>query len=289
MTTALEKPPAMPPITGRSPVAMRRVYASAERGALLGFIVNLVLAIGKLAAGLLSGSFVLIADAVNSMGDVLASTVVLGSLRFAQRPPDAEHPYGHTRIEAIAGALVSMLILISAGIIAWEAMQRIGLRHGAPPGWTLWVAGTTVVIKEMLYHYKWRLGQKTGSQAIKANAWDHRADALSALAVLVGLALVRFGGEAWGDADEVAALVAGVDLVVTVCTAIVHLAGALGKTAWVMVPAVAEWRYLESGAHIPWYPALRLFRQQKLTEWDEVIAIIGAELQHRVAGVGALA
>ena len=64
-----------------------------------------------------------------------------------------------------------------------------------------------MVIKEMLYHYKWRLGQKTGSQAIKANAWDHRADALSALAVLVGLALVRFGGDAWRDADEVAALV----------------------------------------------------------------------------------
>jgi len=186
---------------------MRGVYASAERGALLGLTVNLVLAIGKLTAGILSGSFVLIADAVNSMGDVLASTVVLGSLRFAQRPPDAEHPYGHTRIEAIAGALVSMLILVSAGIIAWEAIQRIGRDHAAPPGWTLWVAGTTVVIKELLYRYKWGLGQKTGSQAIKANAWDHRADALSALAVLVGLACVRFGGTAWQDADEIAALV----------------------------------------------------------------------------------
>lgn len=207
MITPIDKPRVTPPITGRSPEAMRRVYASAEHGALLGFIVNLVLACGKLTAGLLSGSFVLIADAVNSMGDVLASTVVLGSLRFAQRPPDAEHPYGHTRIEAIAGALVSMLILVSAGIIAWEAIQRIGFHHDAPPGWTLWVAGATVVIKEILYQYKSRLGRRTGSQAIMANAWDHRADALSALAVLVGLALVRFGGDAWRDADEVAALV----------------------------------------------------------------------------------
>ncbi|TPW08983.1 MAG: cation diffusion facilitator family transporter, partial [bacterium] len=87
----------MPPITGRSPLAMRGVYASAEQGALLGFVVNALLAGGKLTAGILSGSFVLIADAVNSLGDVLASTVVLGSLRFAQRPPDAGHPYGHTR------------------------------------------------------------------------------------------------------------------------------------------------------------------------------------------------
>lgn len=196
----------MPPITGRSPLAMRGVYASAEQGALLGFVVNALLAGGKLTAGILSGSFVLIADAVNSLGDVLASTVVLGSLRFAQRPPDAGHPYGHTRIEAIAGAMVSMLIIVSAGIIAWEAIQRIGRHHDIPPGWTLWVAGTTVVIKELLFRYKWGLGRRTGSLAIRANAWDHRADALSAMAVLVGLALVRFGGDAWRDADEIAAL-----------------------------------------------------------------------------------
>ena len=85
------------------------------------------------------------------------------------------------------------------------------------------------------------------------------------------------------DMDEVAALIASVDLVVTVCTTVVHLSGALGKTAWVMVPAIAEWRYLESGIHIPWYPALRLFRQQHPNQWDEVIATIRTELQHRVA------
>ncbi|MDZ4803732.1 MAG: cation diffusion facilitator family transporter [Candidatus Eisenbacteria bacterium] len=207
MTTLIRNTPAMPPITGRNPLAMRRVYASAERGALLGFVVNILLAAGKLTAGILAGSFVLIADAVNSLGDVLASTVVLGSLRFAQRPPDAGHPYGHTRIEAVAGAMVSMLILVSAGIIAWEAIQRIGRFHDVPPSWTLWVAGTTVVTKEVLYRYNWRLGKETGSQAIRANAWDHRADALSALAVMVGLALVRFGGDSWRSADEIAALV----------------------------------------------------------------------------------
>jgi tetratricopeptide (TPR) repeat protein len=85
------------------------------------------------------------------------------------------------------------------------------------------------------------------------------------------------------DMDEVAALIAGLDLVVTVCTTVVHLSGALGKTAWVMVPAVAEWRYLESGAEIPWYPALRLFRQRHRNEWGDVIAAVRAGLQRRIA------
>jgi cation diffusion facilitator family transporter len=185
---------------------MRTVYARAERGALAGLLANLALAAGKLTAGLFSGSFALIADAINSLGDVLASLVVLASLRFAQRPPDAGHPYGHTRIEAIAGAIVSVLILASAGAIAVEAVRRIPLVHPPPPAWTLWVAGITIVLKEALYRYQWRIGRLSGSQATLANAWDHRADALAALAVLAGLSLVRFGGPGWGSADEFAAL-----------------------------------------------------------------------------------
>jgi len=85
------------------------------------------------------------------------------------------------------------------------------------------------------------------------------------------------------DMDDMAALIANLDLVITVCTTAAHLCGALGKTAWIMVPAVAEWRYLESGSQIPWYPALRLFRQPRIDEWNEVILAIRAELQVRAA------
>lgn len=186
---------------------MRGAYARAEGAALLGLAANFLLAGAKLAAGLISQSFALLADAVNSLGDVVSSTVVLGALRFAQRPPDAEHPYGHTRIEAVAGALVSMLIIGSAAVVGWEALHRIGMDHPPPPHWTLWVAGGTALLKELLYQYKWRLGRRTGSQSLLANAWDHRSDALAALAVLVGLGVVRFGGPEYRAADEVAALV----------------------------------------------------------------------------------
>jgi cation diffusion facilitator family transporter len=194
-------------VRNETPASMRPVYAEAERAALIGLVANALLAAVKLAAGLIGQSFALIADAINSLGDVVTSTVVLGALHYAQRPADREHPYGHARIEAAAGAGVSILILSSAGAIAWEAVQRLGSSHLPPPAWTFWVAGGTVVLKESLYRYKAGVAKKAGSRAILANAWDHRSDALAAMAVLIGLAAGRFGGDRFRDADEIAALV----------------------------------------------------------------------------------
>jgi hypothetical protein len=88
--------------------------------------------------------------------------------------------------------------------------------------------------------------------------------------------------EAIDDYDETAALVSALDLVISVQTAVVHLAGALGKPVWVMVPAVAEWRYLQSGVTMPWYPSVRLFRQSRADDWKPVIDSIATELEQRV-------
>ena len=87
--------------------------------------------------------------------------------------------------------------------------------------------------------------------------------------------------EAVADLDETAALVSALDLVITVCSANVHLTGALGREAWVMVPAVAEWRYLAAGESMPWYPGVRMFRQQQEGDWSEVVATIAGELAQR--------
>src|SRR5437879_12846369 len=100
-------------------------YRQASQAALLGFVVNLALGIVKLVSGVIGGSFALIADAVNSLGDVLTSLIVLIALHVAQRPPDKEHPYGHSRAEAIAGSNVGLLLIISGVFVGWEAMQRI--------------------------------------------------------------------------------------------------------------------------------------------------------------------
>jgi cation diffusion facilitator family transporter len=189
------------------------LYRQVTRAALLGLVVNLVLGVVKLVAGLATQSFALVADSVNSLGDAVTTVVVLFALRVAQRPADKEHPYGHTRAEAIAATNIALLIVLSAVAVGWEAIQRFGIPHAAPPAWTLWIAGANVVIKEILYRYKMGIGRRTGSAAIIANAWDHRSDALCALAVLVGLAAVRLGGPTWAWADEAASLVVAVAIV----------------------------------------------------------------------------
>lgn len=174
---------------------------------MLGLGVNLVLGIVKLIGGILGASFALISDAVNSLGDVFMSLVVLFALRVAQRPPDAEHPYGHTRAEAIAGSNVALLVIVSALLVGWEALERADAVHQVPPVWTLWIAGANVLIKEVLYRYSMRIGRQMRSSVVAASAWDHRSDAFCSLAVLVGLLVVRWGGPQWVGADKAAALV----------------------------------------------------------------------------------
>jgi cation diffusion facilitator family transporter len=184
----------------------RTLYREPVRAALLGLVVNLTLGAAKLVGGLVGRSFALIADAINSFGDVVASLVVLFGLGYAQRPPDDVHPYGHTRAEAVAGSNVALLVVVSAAWIAWEALRRFPVPHGPPEAWTLWIAGGNAVIKEALFRYKLGVGRRSRSQAVIANAWDHRSDAFASLAVLVGLTLVLLGGPSLIWADEAAAL-----------------------------------------------------------------------------------
>ncbi len=184
----------------------RPLYRQAIRAALLGLGVNIGLGVVKLVGGLLGNSFALISDAINSFGDCLTSIVVVSALHFAQKPGDAEHPYGHTRAEAVAASSVALLVILSAIYVGWEAIARLGQTHDAPPFWTLWIAGANVLIKESLYRYKVKVGRQTGSIAVVANAWDHRADALCSLAVLIGLGTVRWAGPAFVWADEAAAI-----------------------------------------------------------------------------------
>lgn len=183
------------------------LYRTATRAAKVGLAVNLGLAAVKLAGGLAGRSFALLSDAVNSLGDVFTSLVVLFALHIAQQPADEEHPYGHTRAEAIAGSNVAVLILVSAALVAWQAALSLA-RGGAPAPefWTIWIAGGNVVLKEALYQYKIRVGKRLGSASLIANAWDHRSDALSALAVLVGLLLANLAGPRFAVADQIAAL-----------------------------------------------------------------------------------
>jgi cation diffusion facilitator family transporter len=182
------------------------VYKEVSRAALLGLVINLFLGLAKLIGGLIANSFALVSDSVNSLGDVFCSTVILVAYKVAQTPPDKEHPYGHTRAEAIAGSNVALVVILSALWVGWATLRHINDVHELPPDWTLWLAGLNVVIKEILYQYKIRVAKRTGSTAILANAWDHRSDGLCSLAVLFGLGIMRLGGPQFRLADEIVSL-----------------------------------------------------------------------------------
>jgi cation diffusion facilitator family transporter len=189
------------------PESVEAMYRSAVRTAAAGLAINLVLGVVKLVGGIVGSSFALISDAVNSIGDSLGSGIVLFALRVAQKPPDSDHPYGHTRAESVAGLSVAWLIAFSAMTVGWEAVTHMFDRHSAPAAWTLWIAAANVVIKEVLYRVNKSIGERIGSQSLVANAWDHRSDALCSLAVVLGIAAVRWGGPGLVWADEAAALV----------------------------------------------------------------------------------
>ena len=190
-----------------APQSVEAMYRSAYRTAALGLVVNLALGAVKLVGGIVGQSFALVSDAVNSIGDSLGSVIVLFALRVAQKPPDVDHPYGLTRAVAIAGLSVAWLIAFSAVLVGWEAIAHMFERHSLPAAWTLWIAAANVVLKEVLYRVNMTIGERIGSQSLVANAWDHRSDALCSLAVVLGIAAVRWGGPRYVWADEAAALV----------------------------------------------------------------------------------
>lgn len=194
---------------------MDHVYREASRVAGVGLLVNGLLLVAKGVGGWLTGSVALLADAVNSLGDVASSLVVRSALSVAQRDADEDHPYGHTKAESIAGLTVALLVAFSAGALAVETVRSLELRGEV----SSWQAGGLALlvacIKETLYHYTCWKADKLESTALKAAAWDHRSDALGSLAIAVALWTSPLFG-AWGwVVDPVAALIVCIVLIVT--------------------------------------------------------------------------
>ena len=181
---------------------------SGARVALTGMVANVVLASAKIAAGLLGHSYVLIADGIESALDIAGSAIIWGGLKFAARPPDATHPYGHGKAEPIAAVVVSLGVLAAAFGLAIRSAQEIFLPHHAPRPFTLVVLIVVVIVKELLYRFVIRLGKDVESTAVQTDAWHHRTDALTSIAAFIGISIALLGGPAWQSADAWAALFA---------------------------------------------------------------------------------
>jgi cation diffusion facilitator family transporter len=174
----------------------------------LGLLFNAALAVIKGIAGILGHSYALLADAVESAADVGGSLVVWGGLRVAARSADASHPYGHGKAEPLAAAAVGLMLCGGAvGIMIRAVQQIIGPRR-APAAFTLVVLIVAVVVKIALFRVVSRAAASSGSGAMLADAWHHRADLFTSSAAFVGISTSVLGGPGWEWCDGAAAVVA---------------------------------------------------------------------------------
>jgi cation diffusion facilitator family transporter len=165
-----------------------RVGQEVRRVTLWGLAVNLGLAAVKLTAGILGRSQALVADAVHSISDSATDIAVVVGSYYWSEPPDAEHPYGHRRIETLVTLLIGGAVALVGVFLTWEAIHVIRAGDNGPPA--LAAAGAalvSIVVKELLYRWTHRVGRRLRSPALRANAWHHRTDAYSSIPVLLAI------------------------------------------------------------------------------------------------------
>lgn len=174
----------------------------------LGLLINTGLALVKFVAGILGNSYALIADAVESTSDILSSAIVWGGIRIASREADDDFPFGYGKAEALAGAIVALMLLAASAGISIEAIREIHTPHHAPAPFTLIVLVAVVLVKETLFRRVFRVGEEEESIAVKSDAWHHRSDAITSVAAFIGISIALWKGDGWESADDWAALVA---------------------------------------------------------------------------------
>ena len=195
---------------------MESEKSSREKGiykvTIVGSIVNFLLLVFKFFAGIAGHSAAMLADAVHSLSDFITDIVVIVFVRIAGKPEDKGHDYGHGKYETLATAIIGLLLLCVGFGIFWNGASSIYtfLRGGQleSPGVVALVAAlVSIVSKEILYQYTVIQGKKLNSQAVIANAWHHRSDALSSIGTAIGIGGAILLGDHWRVLDPVAAVV----------------------------------------------------------------------------------
>lgn len=195
---------------------MESEKSSREKGiykvTIVGSIVNFLLLVFKFFAGIAGHSAAMLADAVHSLSDFITDIVVIVFVRIAGKPEDKGHDYGHGKYETLATAIIGLLLLCVGFGIFWNGASSIYtfLRGGQleSPGVVALVAAlVSIVSKEILYQYTVIQGKKLNSQAVVANAWHHRSDALSSIGTAIGIGGAILLGDHWRVLDPIAAVV----------------------------------------------------------------------------------
>ncbi len=181
---------------------------AAIKASYFSIVGNVLLAAIKLVSGFLGNSYALIADGIESTTDVFSSLFVLFGIKYAQRPPDDNHPYGHSRIEPLITFVVVAFLVTSATVIAYESIINIQTPHKIPETWTLIVLGLIILWKEGSYRYVLNKSKLTNSSSLKADAWHHRSDAITSVMAFLGISIALIFGKGYETADDWAALLA---------------------------------------------------------------------------------
>ena len=171
-------------------------------------IGNTCLAIIKGLAGFFGNSYALIADAIESTTDIFASFLVLFGIKYSNRPPDKNHPYGHGRAEPLITFLVVGFLITSATVIAYESIINIRTPHQLPKTWTLIILGAIIIWKEYSFRLVMKRSVQTNSSSLRADAWHHRSDAITSVAAFIGISIALILGNGYEAADDWAALFA---------------------------------------------------------------------------------
>ncbi|MBP9779883.1 cation transporter [Candidatus Gracilibacteria bacterium] len=179
--------------------------------AFAGIIVNILLTIIKALGGIFGNSYALIADAIESATDIIGSSIVYLGVRYAQKPADDNHPYGHGKTEPMAGLAVSILLIFAVLEIVTGAIKRINSpESGVPEFWTLWILVGVISIKGGLFLRAFVIGRNLKSTAVTGDAFHHLSDAITTGVALLGTLLALFAGENFAQAANYAAIVASV-------------------------------------------------------------------------------
>jgi cation diffusion facilitator family transporter len=177
-------------------------------------VVSGSLAVAKLIVGLLAGSTSVVADGMESAGDVLASGIILLGLTVASRPPDENHPYGHGRFETLTGLAVGIGLAFIGAIITWRSLQGIDAAHTPPALYAIWPLIASVILKSGLAAFKFRIGRRIRSSALVADAWNDSVDILSGSVALAAVGLTLYDPSRFLAADHYGGAAVGLIVIV---------------------------------------------------------------------------
>ena len=185
---------------------------------LVGGIVNVILLLFKFVAGIMGHSAAMVADAVHSLSDFVTDVIVIIFVHISGKPKDKSHDYGHGKYETLAMTIIGAALLAVAVGIVYGGVTKIidwvgGEQLEAPGMLALWAALLSVVLKEGVYHYSMIKARELQSQAVEANAWHHRSDALSSIGTAIGIGGAIFLGQRWTVLDPVASVIVGLFII----------------------------------------------------------------------------